>query len=102
MISYNKKSNGELLRVNFGRDISTATSFSMILEPNVGEKLEVTPVLGAADVDVGDEEFLADQYVEYSTTADMFLYAGRWRAKAVATLPAEVVATNYVFFRVME
>jgi hypothetical protein len=101
MISYNKDASGQKLRVNFNENISAATAFAMTLEPTVGEKLEVTPTLGTSNVVVGDETFLANEYVEYAVTADMFDYVGRWRAKAEATVSPGEVATDYRFFRVM-
>ena len=92
---------GGVLRVNFRQDISTATAFTMTLEPEVGEKLDKVPTLGTVDVDVGDETFLANQYVNYTTLADDFTYVGRWRKKATATLSASnIVATEQTLFRV--
>ncbi len=102
MLNFNQKSFGQVLRVNFGQDVSTATAFELDLEPENGETVDKTPTLGASNVDVGDETFLADEYVEYTTEEDVFLdYVGRWRAKAIATLPGETIATDYVLFRVM-
>ena len=101
MISYNKAAVGEVLYVNFGADISAATGFTLTMEPEVGDKVEKVPVLGASDVTVGDETFLANQYVTYSTEAGVFDFVGRWRAHATATLPGEVKATRWRFFRVL-
>lgn len=103
MINFNIDSFGQKLRVNFDQDVSAATLFSMELEPEHGDTLTKTPTLGAVEVDVGDETFLANQYVEYTVEAGIFDdWVGRWRAKAIATLAGETIATEYRFFRVME
>ena len=102
MINFNKDSFGQTLRVNFGQDVSTATEFSLEMQPENGETVTKTPTLGTSDVDVGDETFIANYYVDYAVTEDVFSdYTGRWRAKAIATLPGETIATDYVLFRVM-
>jgi len=102
MISFNKAASGGTIRVNFNEDVSTATAFSMILEPEDGEKQTVTPTLGTSDVVVGDETFDANKYCEYTTTASQFSYVGRWRLRATATLSSSVVASDWVLFRVTE
>ena len=102
MINFNQNSFGQKLRVNFGQDISTATLLEMKIEPESGDEIDKTPTLGTADVEVGDETFEADQYVEYETEeGDFEDYTGRYRVKAIATLPTETISTDYVLFRVM-
>lgn len=87
MANLNKDEYGQVIRVNFGQDISAATSFNFILEPQVGEKLErSTAVLGTVNVVVGDESYLADQYIEYTTGAGDIDKDGLWRIKGEATL----------------
>jgi hypothetical protein len=101
MINYNQNSFGQKLRVNFGENVSSATACQLDLQPESGEIIEKIPVLGTVDVDVGDETFLANEYVEYTTEEDVFEdWTGRWRAKAIATLSGETIATEYVLFRV--
>jgi hypothetical protein len=75
----------------------------MTIEPEKGEKQLVTPVLlGTANVDVGNQTFLANQYVVYTTEAEQFKNTGRWRAKATATISSsDIRATDYILFRVM-
>lgn len=100
---YNQQGFGETLRLNFGRDISTATAFELTLEPEVGDELTKTPTLGTSDVTEGDQTLLANQYVEYTIEEGAWdTYAGRWRAKAVATLPSQTLSTEYILFRVTE
>lgn len=103
MPSFNFESAGEIIRVNFGRDISAGTVFQMILEPQHGGKSTVTGTLGTSAIVVDDETYAANQYIEYAIVAATFTEAnvGRWRKKGIATLPSETVATDYSFFRVM-
>ena len=101
MISYNQDASGQKIRVNFYEDISSATAFTMELEPQNGDKLEKVPTLGTVDVVVGDEKFLANQYVEHTTEASEFTKVGLWRVKATATLASSVLATDWVKFRIM-
>ena len=102
MQSFNIDSKGEKIRINLGSDISTATALSMELLPHFGTELNATPTLGTVDVYVGDEKFLANQYVEFTTTEAMFDYIGRWKMKAIATLPSEVIASDFIYFRVTD
>jgi hypothetical protein len=102
MPSYNVQAAGQVIRVNFNRDISTGTVFSMELEPRAGQGLTKIATLGTVDVVVDDETYLASQYIEYTTEAGIFEdLEGRWRKKGIATLPSEIVASDYSFFRVM-
>jgi hypothetical protein len=110
MINFNIDAYGGTLRVNFGEDISSATAFTMEIQPQVGDKQSLTPTLGTSDVWVGDEKYLANQYVEYTITANQFKTGqdangeeiGQvWRKKATATISStDVRATQYSQFRV--
>jgi len=104
MENFNVDASGQLLRVNFERDVSTATAFSMTLQPRQGDKLSITPTLGTSGVTVGDEVLAANQYCETTTTANQFNnHIGIWRKKATATLPSgEVVSSQYTFFEVTD
>lgn len=87
MINFNKDASGQKLRVNFNQDISSGSIFKMYMEPQInGEVREISPaVLGTSDVMVGDEKFLANQYLEYTIQADDFEdYTGIWRVKGTA------------------
>lgn len=113
MPNFNKGAFGQPVRVTFNRDVSTATLFSMELEPqfqgtrlgdgipNLPAVLRVVPVLGTVDVEVDDQLLLANQYVEYVTKEGDLVDVGRWRTKAIATLPGETVATDFKFFQVL-
>lgn len=101
MINYNQKSFGQKLRVNFGQDVSAATVFSMKIEPRRGSLVTKTPTLGTTSAEEGDEKFLANQYVEYSIEENFFKnYRGLYRVRAIATLPTETIAANWIIFRV--
>jgi hypothetical protein len=101
MQNFNIDGSGQKIYVDFGQDISTYTALSLIMEPQTGSKITVTPTLGTEDADVDDQTYSANEYVYFSLTADIFPVDGLWKVKAVATLPAEEISTNYDFFRVM-
>jgi len=101
MQKFNTDAYGEILYVNFNEDISTGTAFTLELDPQEGNSIDKTPTLGTSDVDVGDQTYLANQYVKWTTTSDVFQnYIGLWRAKATATLPTKTLATDFILFRV--
>ena len=94
---------GRVIRVNVGKDISTATP-SMILSPEVGYNKEKTAgvTIGAVDITVDNEYLLANQYIEYTTIKEDLDYVGRWKKKAVLTYSADnIEQTDYVKFRVL-
>jgi len=102
---FNTDSIGEILRVNFYRDISDGTKFEIKFEPQfIGTRFpddtprKVVATLGTVEVVVDDMKFLANQYVEYTIKEDDFKDTGRWQAKGIATLPSETVATSNQFF----
>jgi hypothetical protein len=99
----NKDEYGQTLRVNFNEDISTATAYNFILEPKRGDKLEKTGTLGTSNVDVDDETYLANQYIEYVTADGDIDQAGQWRMKAEATMSStQVISTDYQEFTVLD
>jgi len=102
MVSFNIDSYGGKIRVNFGQDISAGTAFSMTIMPEKGDEQTLTPTLGTSDVDVGDESYLANCYVEYTITDGLFDVSGIWRKKAVATVGGVDIGTQYSNFRVTE
>ncbi len=104
---FNKDSFGEILKVNFYRDISSGTKFEMVIqaqfegaELNEERPRTVAATLGIVETVVDDMKFLANQYVEYTIKEGDFKDTGRWRTKGIATLPSETIATSYQFFRV--
>ena len=94
---------GQTLRVNLGEDVSTATEYSFILEPQYGEKLEKTGILGTVNITEGDEDWLANEYIEYVTIVGDINKSGQWRKKGIATMSAtETVNSDYDFFTVLD
>ena len=92
MANLNKGETGQTIFANLGEDVSTATAYKFILEPKLGTKLEKVDAdgvtLGTANVDVGDETYLANQYVKYTTQDGDLSYSGQWRLKGEATMSA--------------
>lgn len=89
MANINKNEYGQTVRVNFGQDISAATSYNFILEPQIGDKQEKsTAVAGTVNVVVGDETYIADQYIEYTLADGDIDQDGLWRLKGEATISA--------------
>jgi hypothetical protein len=117
MQSFNVSASGQLLYVNFNTDISLATNFSLRMVPKRGLAIEVTPELGTADIWVGDERFITNNYVKYVIQPNQWSLGsvievdnvndqrvdgiGLWRVKAGATLGDEVIFTNFMNIRVM-
>ena len=103
MPSINKDEYGQTLRVNFGEDVSAATAYNFIIEPKFGDKLEKTGTLGTSNVEVGDETYLANEYIEYITEDGDIDQAGQWRMKAEATMSStEKLSTDYQLFTVLD
>ena len=82
----NKGEYGQTIRANLGEDISSATEYKIILEPQSGDKLEKTATLGTSNVTEGDETYLANEYVEYVIESGVLDYSGLWRVKGEATI----------------
>lgn len=98
-MNINKDEYGQTLRVNLGEDVSTATSYEFILEPKFGDKLEKVGILGTVNITVGDEDWLANEYIEYVTIDGDIDHAGQWRMKGIATMSAtETVNGDYSYF----
>ena len=105
---FNTEGFGQTVRVNFYRDISAGTAFTIELQPQFGgtrdllddNPLTVPAILGTVDIVVDDETMKANQYIEYVTQEGNLDSAGRWRTKGKAVLPAETIVTSYQYFRV--
>lgn len=103
MPDINVNETGQTVRVNFGQDVSAATSFNFILQPRIGDKKEKsTAVLGVVNVVVGDESYLADQYIEYTTVSGDIDQDGLWRIKGEATISGtQKIISDYKTFAVL-
>ena len=103
----NKDEYGQTLTVGFDQDVSGATSLNFILEPRLGEKIERSAsdglVLGTVNIEVNDESFLANQYVQYTILEGDLDYAGTWRYKAEVQLNSTVkLVSDYHIVEVLE
>ena len=92
---------GQTIRANIGEDVSSLTTYKMILEPELGKSEEKIATLGTVNVVEGDETFLANQYLEYVVEKDVFHKAGQWRKKGKASTPNQEVSGNYSRFTVL-
>lgn len=104
----NKYETGQIIRVDLGQDISTNTGTLFILQPQVGTPkndakntdypnsiVRANATVGTVDIEVGDETYLANQYLEYTTVTDDLSSSGIWRAKGVATVSGNNVVGDY-------
>jgi len=92
---------GQTIRANIGEDVSGLTTYTMILEPELGESVEKTATLGAVNIVEGDETFLANQYLNYVVESEVLDRAGQWRKKGKATSPTQEISGNYQRFTVL-
>jgi hypothetical protein len=103
MPSLNTNEYGQVLRANIGQDVSTATGYTFVLQPKVGQSTNTNATastqpdgavirtgtdvtLGTTDVTVGDETYLANQYVNYTVKENDLSHSGLWRFKGEATM----------------
>ena len=104
MSDLNKGEIGQPLVVNFGEDISSATSSIIDLQPELGVKKEFTGTIPATNFVVdGVILALANEYVLYTTlTKEDLDYVGRVRMRAKLTFSStDERKSNYVKFRVL-
>jgi len=103
MPDYNYLEYGQLIYVNFGEDISSATELTIILEPKLGTVIEETATLGTANIDVNDEIYLANEYIKYTIQENDLEYAGLWRKKGKVKLStANLIVSDFTTFTVLE
>lgn len=107
MANLNLNEYGQTLRINMGENVSTATAFKFILEPRQGTKKEKVDadgvVLGTTNITVDDEDWLANEYIEYTLKDGDLDYAGQWRIKGEATMSAtNKVISDYKLIGVLE
>ena len=115
----NKYETGQIIRVDMGQDVSSNTSLQFIMQPKTGtpknnSSNEDYPnsivrtssdgvVVGSSDIEVGDETYLANQYLEYTTLTDDLSQSGLWRVKGTATLsPTNTISGDYKLITVLE
>lgn len=93
---------GQVIRVDLGQGLSSATNLIVILEPKQGEKLTKDGTLGTSDIAVNDQTFLANQYIEYTTVEDDIIESGLYRIKGEATVGTARVIGDYRKITVLE
>ena len=81
---------GQTLHANLGEDVSAATSYAMILQPELGVLVEKVATLGTVNLVVGDETFLANEYVSYVVEPNVLDKPGAWRIKGKAPFSSTV------------
>jgi hypothetical protein len=94
---------GSAIRVNLWTDI-TASTPTLILEPEVGLTKEITTGVTIPDVTVETdlETFNAGEYIEYLTKDGDLDYVGRWRKKAKLDFNSSDIRQNdFKRFRVL-
>ena len=102
-MSLNYNEVGQVIRVDVGRDITTATPTLKLL-PQTGSAKEFTSgvTIPLVDVTVGEEEFLSGEYIEYTTKDKDLDFVGLWRKKAILEFSgSDIEQTNYESFRVL-
>lgn len=93
---------GQTLRANIDTDVSSATSYKMILEPEKGEEIEKVAILGTVNIVENDQTFIANEYIEYILESDVIKFIGQWRKKGIAVISStEEKAGNYARFTVL-
>ena len=102
-MNFNNGEYGSILRVNLGVDISTGTSLTVVIEPARGDKKSFTNnvALGTVNVDVDDQSFLANQYLEYTLQDGDLDQVGQWRQRGSAIVSGELIKSDFVRFTVL-
>jgi hypothetical protein len=102
-MTFNDGEYGSILRVDLGVDISAGTTLTVVLEPMIGDEKSFTSnvALGTSNVDVDDQEFLANQYLEYTLQDGDLDYVGQWRARGSAIVSGELIKSDFVRFTVL-
>jgi len=103
MANLNFKEVGSIIRVNVGEDIS-GESPTLILLPEIGNRKEIVDgvTIPAVNVTADGIEYIANEYIEYTTLKDDLDYAGRWKKKAKIEFSSTLISqTDYVKFRVL-
>lgn len=88
MTYLNKGEYGQKLYVNMEQDVSSATGLTFILEPQGGKKLEKTSdiAVGTTNITDGDQDLIANEYLEYTVQDGDLTYTGTWRIKGECLL----------------
>lgn len=120
MSGFNKFEYGLVIRSNIGQDVLTNEGLEMTIQPEVGASMNATangfdiPVgaiivknplvtVGVVDVEVGDETFLANEYLEYTIQPNDLSKSGIWRVKGSVDISSNNRAvSDFVRFTVLD
>ena len=102
-MTFNYKEYGQLIYVNLGTDVSTGTDLKVILQPQRGDKKEFTTniAVGASNVIVDDQKFLANEYLMYTIQEDDLDQSGQWRVKGQALVSGVLIKSDFVRLTVL-
>lgn len=107
MMTLNKDEYGDTLYAKLSEDVSTATDYGIILEPKFGDKKIKTVSdgvsLGTTNITVNDEDYLANEYVQYVTKDGDIDQSCLWRIKGTAQMSStRKVIGDYQHFSVID
>jgi len=107
MMSLNKAEYGVILYVDMGEVVSTATDYTFVLEPYIGDKQEkvVTDgvALGTVNITVDDTLHVANEYLTYTIKDGDLDQSGLWRIRGTATMTAtKLIIGDYSHITVLD
>jgi hypothetical protein len=92
MPDLNKNEYGQKIYVNMGEDISTNIAISMEIQSRIGDLKTLSSsdgvAVGTVNIDVDDETFIANEYLEYTIKDGDLDGAGVWRKKGIVEIDA--------------
>jgi hypothetical protein len=120
MESLNSFEYGQVVRANMKQDISASTVLEIVIQPEQGHSrnaprlnndrpngavIATNPdvTVGTVDIAVGDETYLANQYLEYTIKANDLSRSGIWRLRGTAVISAtNKLLGDFVRFTVLD
>lgn len=92
MMTLNKNEYGIDIYARLGEDVSTATDYTLILDPYIGDEQIKTVSdgvsLGTTSITVDDQTYIANQYISYTLKDGDLDQSGLWRLRGTATMSA--------------
>jgi len=106
-LQLNQSEYGQVLRVNFGQDVSSATDLSFTIQPKYGSSIEKTQLsgvsVGTSNTEVGDKTYLANEFIQYTIEPTNLNFSGEFRMKGKAKLSAtNELVSDYEYVQVLE
>lgn len=107
MPSLNNGEYGQTIRVNMEQDVSTNSSLTILLQPKIGDLKTFTDAdgvsVGSSAVEVDNETFKANEYLEYTLQDGDIDKAGQWRMRGEVQLSASnLLIGDFVKFTVLD